>query len=141
MICSEKTVPNCTEDAWSIDHQATLHSDKDIDYYELRVLDARTPIIVQAYGGSSERTLSIAYRCPDGLDGMDECSGDTDSIQGLKFCTVDGDNIGIERRCDSGAGTANGTVLVAVQAKEFRTDCDAYGLHVFATYQIGLPDD
>ena len=141
LICSEKTVPNCTQDAWSIDHQATLHSDKDIDYYELRVLDARTPIIVQAYGGSSERTLSIAYRCPDGLDGMDECSGDTDSIQGLKFCTVDGDNIGIERRCDSGAGTANGTVLVAVQAKEFRTDCDAYGLHVFATYQIGLPDD
>jgi hypothetical protein len=127
------------QDAWGIDLQATLHSSTDVDYYALRVLDAPTPIIAQAFGGSSERILYMTYICPDGEDGMDKCSGSTDEIQGIKFCIAEGDTIGIERRCEDSASSAIATVLVGVEAKEFRTDCDPYGLNIFATYTTEIP--
>jgi len=139
LVCGEKTGLNCMQDAWGIDIQATLHSDKDIDYYELEVLDARTPIFVQAYGGLSDRILSLTYLCPDGSEGLDKCSGSTDSIEGIKFCIGENDAVGIERRCDTSAGSEIGTVRVGVEAKEFRTDCDGYGLNIFATYGTEIP--
>jgi hypothetical protein len=52
----------------------------------------------------------------------------------MKFCKTEGDTIGIERRCDSGAIGGIGKVLVGVAAKEFQSDCDGYGLNIFATY-------
>jgi hypothetical protein len=127
------------QDAWGIDLQATLHSDKDIDYYALEVLDAPTPIFVQAYGGFSTRILSLSYLCPDGFEGIDKCTGSTDSIGGIKFCIDENDTVGIERRCDTSASSKMGTVLVGVEAAEFRTDCDGYGLNIFATYGTELP--
>jgi hypothetical protein len=127
------------QDAWGIDLQATLHSRQDIDYYELQVLDARTPIIAQANGGRSERILYMAYLCPDKSDGMDKCSGSTDSIGGMKFCVAEGDTIGIERRCDSGAIGGIGKVLVGVAANGFWSDCDGYRLNIFATYSTEVP--
>ena len=38
-----------------------------------------------------------------------------------------------------GASSEIGTVLVRVEAAEFRTDCDGYGLNIFATYGTELP--
>jgi hypothetical protein len=129
------------QDAWGIDLQATLHSDKDIDYYALEVLDAPTPIFAQAYGGLSRRILSLSYLCPDGFEGIDKCSGSTDSVGGIEFCIDENDTVGIERRCDSSTSSQIGTVLVGVEAAEFRTDCDGYGLNIFATYGPEIPVD
>jgi hypothetical protein len=139
LICGDGTGLNCMQDVWGIDIQATLHSSKDIDYYALQVLDSRTPLIAQAYGGRSDRILHLTYLCPDGFEGMDKCSGSTESIQGIKFCIDEGDAIGIERRCDTNASSAIGTVLVGVQAREFRGECDGYGLNIFATYGTEIP--
>jgi hypothetical protein len=139
VVCGEGTSLNCMQDAWGIDLQATLHSPQDIDYYALEVLDAPTPIIAQAYGGRSDPILYMAYLCPDKSGGMDKCSGSTDSIGGIKFCIAEGDTIGIERRCDSGAIGSIGKVLVGVAAREFRGTCDGYGLNIFATYGTEVP--
>jgi len=127
------------QDAWGLDLQATLHDASDIDYYALQVLDAPTPIMAQTYGGKSDRILYLTYLCPDGFEGMEDCSGDDDSIQGIKFCVQKGDTIAIERRCDDGASSAMGTVLVGVASNEYRGDCDAYGLNIFATYGPEVP--
>jgi hypothetical protein len=139
LICGEGTGLNCMQDAWGIDLQATLHSDKDVDLYALQVLDATTPILAQTYGGSSDRILYLTYLCPDGFEGLDKCSGSTDTVQGIKFCFADGDTIGIERRCDDSVSSAMGTVLVGVEAREFRGVCDGYGLNIFATFGTAVP--
>ena len=139
LICGEETGLNCMQDAWGVDLQATLHSSKDIDYYALQVLDSTTPLIAQAYGGESARILSMTYLCPDGFEGIDKCSESTDSVGGIKFCVSETDTVGIERRCDSSGSSEIGTVLVGVEAKEFRTDCDGYGLNIYATYATELP--
>ena len=139
LICGEGTGLNCMQDAWGVDLQATLHHSRDIDIYALQVLDSPTPIIAQAFGGLSTRVLSMTYLCPDGFEGLDKCSGSTETIQGIKFCTDEEDVIGIERRCDESISSAMGTVLVAVEAKEFRSDCDAYGLNIFATFGTEIP--
>jgi hypothetical protein len=139
LICGEGTGLNCMQDAWGIDLQATLHDSSDIDYYALQVLDAPTPIMVQAYGGASDRILYLTYLCPDGFEGMGECSGSGSEVQGIEFCVETGDNIAIERRCEDGATSGMGTVLVGVAAKEFRGECDGYGLNIFATYGLEVP--
>ena len=139
LICGEGTGLNCMQDAWGVDVQATLHHSEDIDIYALQVLDSQTPIIAQAFGGLSTRILSLTYLCPDGFEGLDKCSGSTDTIQGIKFCTDDSDTIGIERRCEDAVSSGIGTVLVAVEAKEFRSDCDGYGLNIFATFGGEVP--
>ena len=59
--------------------------------------------------------------------------------RGIKFCIDENDAVGIERRCDTSASSEIGTVLVGVEAKEFRTDCDGYGLNIFATYGTESP--
>lgn len=139
IVCGDGAGLNCMQDVWGIELQATLHSSKDLDFYALQVLDARTPIVAQTYQGSSERVLTMAYLCPDQSDGMDKCSGYKDEIQGIQVCISEGDAIGIERRCDSSTGSQAGTVLVGVEAREFQGDCDPYGLNVFATYGIEIP--
>jgi hypothetical protein len=130
------------QDVWGIEVQATLHHSQDVDYYMLRVLDSPTSIFAQALGGGSQRVLYMAYLCPDGDDGLKNCSGWEDEIQGVKFCISEGDAIGIERGCDSGSGSGpdsgTGTVLVGVTSSEFQGDCDAYDLNVFATFQGGI---
>lgn len=140
-ICGEGTDDSCMQDVWGIDLQATLHSAHDIDFYELKVLDSPTPLVAQAYGGRSGRILYLRYVCPDTSEGLDKCSGDTGSIGGYKFCIAEGDAVGIERRCDSSASSEPGTVLVGVAADEFRgeSDCDPYGLNVYATYGTEIP--
>ena len=141
LVCSEKVGGvNCMQDAWSIDLQASLHSQYDIDYYALEVLDARTPILAQAYNGSSRRILSLAYLCPDGFSGMVDCSDNTDFVQGIEFCVTDSDTLGIERQCDTSASSVVGTLLVGVTSKEFQGDCDGYGLKIMATYGVEIPD-
>ena len=139
LICGEGTGLNCMQDAWGIDLQATLHSSGDIDYYELQVLDAETPIIAQAYGGASDRIVSMTYLCPDGFEGIADCSGSTDDDPSIEFCIGDGDTVGIERKCDSSASSEIGTVLVGVESREFRGDCDSYGLNIYATYGTEIP--
>lgn len=140
LICGEGTPLNCMQDAWGVEVQATLHGENDIDYYALQVLDAPTPIIAEAYGGFSGRLVYMTYLCPDGFEGIDQCSGSTDSIEGIKFCFGDGDIVGIERRCDGSASSAIGTVLIGVESREFRSDCDPYGLRIFATYASEIPN-
>ncbi|MDH4281775.1 MAG: hypothetical protein OEV36_03915 [Myxococcales bacterium] len=139
LVCGDGMTPSCAQEAWSVDLQATLHSNKDADYYALRVLDARTAIFAQAYGGSSDRMLYMTYLCPDGHDGLDRCSGSKETIQGIEFCVVEGDIIGIERKCDGNYSASVGTVLVGVESSVFRSDCDPYGLKVFATFQAEPP--
>jgi hypothetical protein len=139
LICGESLGINCMQAAWSVDVQATLHDSRDVDYYALRVLDARTPIIAQAYNGKSKRVLSMTYLCPDGFDGLDKCSGSTEKIDGIEFCIAEGDWIGIERRCDGDLSSQVGTVLVGVESRQFAGDCDPYGLKVLATYGTEIP--
>jgi hypothetical protein len=129
------------QDVWGIEVSATLDNSKDLDFYALQVLDARTPIVAHAFGGESSRVLYIAYICPDQSEGMDKCSGSKDEIQGIDFCFSTGDVVGIERRCDGSGGLQTGTVLVGVAAGEFQGDCDPYGLNVFATYSTEIPVD
>jgi hypothetical protein len=125
--------------AWSVDIQATLHDSKDVDYYALRVLDSRTPVIAQAYDGASARVLYLTYLCPDGFDGLDKCSGSTEKINEIEFCVSGGDWIGIERSCGGDESSQVGTVLVGVKSREFEGDCDPYGLKVLATYGTEIP--
>ncbi|MBW2586871.1 MAG: hypothetical protein JRD92_08005, partial [Deltaproteobacteria bacterium] len=111
-ICVRDLESNCMQDVgdvWGIDVPATLRGSQDLDFYSLDVLDAPTPIFAQADGGRSRRILYLAYRCPDTSDGIDKCSGWTISIDDTKFCVANGDSIGIERRCDSGASSETRT--------------------------------
>ncbi|KPK53521.1 MAG: hypothetical protein AMJ63_06215 [Myxococcales bacterium SG8_38_1] len=130
---------NCMQDAWSVDLQASLHSDDDVDLYLLEVLDSATPILAQAYNGRSERVVYMTYLCPDGFVGMAGCSGDVQTEQGIEFCTSSDDSVGILRKCDSSASSQVGTILVGVESKEFRGDCDAYRLKITATYGQEIP--
>lgn len=139
LICGEALGVNCMQEAWTVDVQATLHGSKDIDYYALRVLDARTPIMAQAFGGLSGRILHMTYLCPDGYEGIEDCTGSSDSIDGIQFCVGEGDLVGLQRKCDESSSSDVGTVLVGVQSREFQGDCDGYGLKVHATYTSELP--
>jgi hypothetical protein len=139
LICGQGTGLDCMQDAWGIDLQATFHHSSDIDYYALEVLDSPTTLVVQAYGGLSSRVLSLSYLCPDGFEGIDKCSGSTNDVQGIEFCVDTADSVGIERRCDTSASSGIGTVLVGVAAKEFRAECDAYRLQIYATYGTEVP--
>ena len=130
---------NCMQDAWSIDLQASFHSDKDIDLYLLEVLDARTPIVAQLYSGLSERILYATYLCPDGSLGMIGCSGNKDGEDGIEFCESEDDFVAIQRDCDTSGSSEVGTVLIGVEPKSFRGDCDAYRLKIIATYGQEIP--
>ena len=85
----------------------------------------------------------MAYICPNGDDGLGECSGWEEEIEGIKFCFSEGEGIGIERQCNSGpsGGTEGeiGTLLVGVTSNGSQTECDPYELHIFATYQPEIP--
>ncbi len=140
LICDASLGTNCMQPAWSVDIQATLHDSKDVDYYALRVLDARTPVIAQTYNGASARVLYLTYLCPDGFDGLDKCSGSLEKIDGIEFCIAGGDWIGIERSCGGDESSQEGTVLVGVQSREFQGECDPYGLKVLATYGAEIPE-
>jgi hypothetical protein len=138
LVCGDETGVNCMQEAWSVDLQATLDNEQDVDYYALRVLHASTPIGAQIYDGSRDQTLYLTYLCPDGSEGLDKCSGSKDDIQGIDFCISEGSSIGLERRCDSSTTSGTGTVLVGVAPRELNSDCDPYGLKVFATYQYDI---
>ena len=133
LVCGEGAGLQCMQEAWAIEIPATLHSKSDIDYYALRVLDASTPIIAQVSGGLSSHVLYMTYLCPNGREGMTDCSGSTDSVQDVKFCIESGNAIGIQRRCDD-SSSQTGTLLVGVRSSEFEGDCDPYQLKVFATF-------
>jgi hypothetical protein len=81
----------------------------------------------------------MTYLCPDGFVGMAGCSGDVQTEQGIEFCTSSDDSVGILRKCDSSASSQVGTILVGVESKEFRGDCDAYRLKITATYGQEIP--
>jgi len=125
---------NCVQEAWTVDVQASLHSEGDVDFYAVQTLDARTPIIVQTYDGESKARLLTTYLCPDGWTGMQGCSGWIETIKGIEFCVTDEDDIAIQRWCPSGGSSSLGTLLVGVEPTDFRGDCDAYGLKITATY-------
>jgi hypothetical protein len=130
---------NCMQDAWSLNLQASLHSEKDVDLYLLEVLDSGTPIVAQAYDGLSERVLYMTYLCPDGFVGMAACSGEVDSEQGIEFCKSQDDFVAIQRSCEKSTSSQVGTVLVGVESSDFRGDCDPYGLKILATYGQEIP--
>jgi hypothetical protein len=131
------------QDVWGAEVQATLHDSQDLDYYELFVLDAPTPIMAQLSGGPGDRLLFLTYLCPDGKSGLDECSGWEEDVDGTKYCISEGEPIVIERGCDAdssgGQETGVGTVRVIVAANQFDGACDPYELQVLATYQLELP--
>ena len=124
---------NCVQEAWGIDVQASLHSEGDIDYYAIQTLDTWTPVFGEVYNGESERLLSMTYMCPDGWSGLTECSGWIENINGIEFCVSDESKIAIGRDCGA-QSTKIGTLLIGVEATEFRGDCDAYGLKIIASY-------
>ncbi|HSN81377.1 MAG TPA: hypothetical protein VLS88_02260 [Polyangiales bacterium] len=139
LVCGESIGFNCNQEAWQIEFSATLHDSNDIDYYALRVMHASTPMVAQVSNSLSEHVLYMAYLCPDGRDGMIDCSSSTDSIEDIKFCVADGNAIGILRRCDDDVSSGLGTLLVGVGSKELRNDCNPYRLSVRATYQVEAP--
>jgi hypothetical protein len=66
---------------------------------------------------------------------MTQCSsGQIEWINGYEFCVSDRDIVSIARSCGSSGGDV-GHVFVAVEALDFRGDCDAYGLRILATYE------
>lgn len=139
LVCGPGTGLSCMQDAWGLDLQATLHGPQDIDYYALQVLDSTTPILAQTYGGKSSRVLKMTYLCPDGFEGLGQCSGREEEVKGIKFCVSETGMVGIERGCEKGATSAVGTVLVGVQARTFVGDCDGYSLNIYATFASELP--
>ncbi|MGB9338233.1 MAG: hypothetical protein WCB63_03315 [Polyangiales bacterium] len=143
LLCGAGAGTNCMQDVWGMEVSATLHGSQDVDNYELRVLHAPTPIVAQIPGSWNDRQLYMAYICPKGDDGLGECSGSEEEIQGIKFCFSQGEGIGIERQCDSGPSGGPegeiGTLLVGVTSNRSQTECDPYELHIFATYQPEIP--
>ncbi|MGB5415521.1 MAG: hypothetical protein WBM75_19410 [Polyangiales bacterium] len=143
LLCGPGAGSNCMQDFWGVEVQATLHDSQDLDYYELRALDAPTPIIAQVLGGPSDRLLFLTYLCPDGKSGLYECSGWEEEIEGTKYCISEGEPVVIERRCEPGSTGGPepgvGTVRVIVAANQFDGTCDPYELQVLATYQLELP--
>jgi hypothetical protein len=131
------------QEFWGVEVQATLHDSQDLDYYELRVLDARTPIIAQTLGALGDRLLFLTYLCPDGKSGLEECSGSDEEIEGTTYCISEGEPIFIERECEAdstgGPESGVGTVRVIVAANRFDGTCDPYELQVLSTYQLELP--
>jgi hypothetical protein len=130
------------QDVWGVEVQATLHDSQDLDYYELFVLDAPTPIMAQLSGGPGGRLLFLTYLCPDGKSGLDECSGWEEEVDGIKYCISEGEPIVIVRRCTSGSTggpESVGTVRVIVAANQSDGKCDPYELQVLATYQLEPP--
>lgn len=122
------------QDAWGIELHATLHDDNDIDYYALEVLDSDTVLIADVFEGRGQYTVHMTYICPDGQLGIQDCSGSKDSLEGIEFCVDNDGLVGLTRFCKESPVSAGGTVLVGVRAKEFASDCDDYGLKIFATY-------
>lgn len=134
LVCGGATGVNCLQEAWNVDLQPTFHDGNDVDLFTLKVLDARTPIVAQVYDGSSRRALYVTYLCPDGYPGVVECSGSTDTVQGIEFCVTDGDVVGLQRACDKSVSGQVGTLLVGVEPTDFEGKCDKYGLKIIATY-------
>lgn len=134
LVCGGATGVNCLQEAWSVDLQATFHDGTDVDLFSLKVLDAWTPIAVQAYDGSSRRALYVTYLCPDGYPGVLKCSGSTDTVQGIEFCVTDGDLVGLQRACETSVSGQEGMLLVGVEPLDFAGECDPYGLKIIATY-------
>ena len=143
LLCGPGAGSNCMQDFWGVEVQATLHDSQDLDYYELRALDAPTPIIAQVLGGPSDRLLFLTYLCPDGKSGLYECSGWEEEIEGTKYCISEGEPVVIARRCEPGSTGGPepgvGTVRVIVAANQFDGTCDPYELQILATYQLELP--
>lgn len=137
LVCGEGAGLQCLQEAWTVPLTATLHSKTDVDYYVLRVLDASTPIVAQVSGGATQRLVFMTYICPDGREGIVDCSGSTDSIGGIEFCVGKAATTGILRRCDESSSKI-GTVLVGVRGVELQGECDPYELDVFATYQVPI---
>ena len=131
------------QDVWGVEIEATLHDSQDLDYYELRVLDAPTPIIAHVTAGPGERLLFLTYLCPDGKVGLDDCSGWEQEVEGTKYCISEGEPVVVVRGCEPDStgdpGSGVGTVRVIVAANEFGDTCDPYNLQVLATYQLELP--
>jgi hypothetical protein len=140
LICGGSTGLNCMQDAWGVQLQATLHHEKDIDYYALEVLDAETVLVAEVFEGRGRYLVHMTYICPNGELGIKACSGSSDDLEGITFCVEDvrtpGDLVGLARYCEPSSASAMGTVLVSVRAKEFAGDCDSYGLKILATYGV-----
>jgi hypothetical protein len=130
---------NCVQEAWSIDVQASLHSESDVDYYAIQTLDVWTPVVAETYNNESGRLIAMTYLCPDGWTGLAGCSGWVENIDGIDFCVSDGRQVAIGRKCSSGSGSKIGTLLIGVEPTDFRGDCDAYGLKVIASFAEILP--
>jgi hypothetical protein len=125
---------NCVQEAWSVEVQASLHAEGDVDFYAIETLDVGTPIIAKAYDAKSKRRLAMTYLCPDGWSGLQGCSGSVETIKGVEFCVTEEDAVAIARWCPGSSGSSLGVLLVGVEPIEFRGGCDDYGLRIIATY-------
>lgn len=126
--------PNCLQEAWGIELNATVDGPQDVDYYSLQILDAETLLVVELLAGEGDYKLFMTYLCPNGEPGMTGCSGSTESFDGLKYCTSPDRGVGITRFCEPDGFGEVGTLLVGIQPKAFPGICSPYDLSVFATY-------
>ncbi len=141
LICGDGTSISCNQPAWGVEVQATFHHGGDIDLYALRVYDAETTVVAQIgqdFGSFGERTLYMAYLCPDGSNGIEQCWGQSGQIEGIQFCMSNNDTVAMDRRCGFQQPLGEGTVLVGVEPETF-DKCDPYDLTVFATFEPVLP--
>lgn len=139
IVCGGLTGLSCLQDAWGVEVPATLHSENDVDYYALEVLDSDSLLVAEIFEGWGEYTLHLTYICPDGQPGVLGCSEQTDEIWGIPFCRSDNGFVALSRYCPIGTASAMGTVVAGVSSKQFAEECDDYGLRIFATYGPSEP--
>ncbi|MGB5812534.1 MAG: hypothetical protein WBG86_18510 [Polyangiales bacterium] len=135
-ICGGQATPTCMQEVWGVSIDGTIHQTTDMDYYRLDVLDARTLLVAELLIPDSDSQLYMAYICPNGESGIEDCTGSTASIDGYKFCVSEERTIGLARGCDSAGTSGVGQVIVGVQGKGLPGGCLTYDLNVFATNSL-----
>ncbi|MEM7135442.1 MAG: hypothetical protein AAF500_02630 [Myxococcota bacterium] len=120
-----------------VDVDATLDRASDFDFYRIQLKHVEEySMRVDIAGLDSERQLLMTYRCPDGSERIDDCSGSSSSFAGDDYCIEDGvDTLRLVHECENQNG-GTGTLIVGVSAKEgeFRGPCDRYSISISTDY-------
>lgn len=129
-------VGSCDVVAVLYEGQGTLDRSEDVDFYTIEVPHDRDRALqVEISGLKSTRELLLTYRCPDGSERIQDCSGSSTSVGDDKYCIEDGSNVLRLVQSCSGAGES-ATVIVGIGSKdgEFVGSCDSYWFTISSFY-------
>ena len=139
-VCGQTAVSRCEQDFWRLELDATLHHDKDVDFYALDVLDSDTAIAAQILDGQGRYQVHLTYFCPGGESGLAECESSSDSLGGTKFCVSEDGFVGLYRSCPVSKVGTFGRVLVSVRSAGSPGRCDPYRVAILATDASSVDD-